>query len=414
VRVHRIGSAVIEHLRTKLLGRSAFNIDASPGKQQAEVRAEAESTGIRVALKRLAKVVHDATWKKVYWPDYAVLWRPAALKRAKQLIAECNYDALVTIAPPFTGHLIGLGLKRKFPSIRWIADSGDPFCFAEFSTMNSEWLYGRLNKYTEGKVFRHAEGLSVTTEETARIYAELFPFSEGKIHVIPPLLNPDCPGVSRNGHEMPEDRVIRLVYVGNFHHRLREPTTYISSIEEAIAYRAELADCIELHFLGDSALVLECLEKYPSVKKLCRFHGRSSRQAVMEALDAADIFVNIGNSTSYQLPSKVIEYASFGKPILNFTSSAQDSSAAFLSGYPLVENIQWENREKDGRAVAEFLVGEADRRMESAEIDKFIAPYRVDSIAGQYLSLLKRHSVNGGDQRWSDTQQTSPPGKKRA
>jgi glycosyltransferase involved in cell wall biosynthesis len=263
-------------------------------------------------------------------------------------------------------------------------------------------------------VFKHADGLSVTTEETARIYAELFSFSEGKIHVIPPLLNPDCPGLSRSGLGMPGDPVIRLVYVGNFHHRLREPTTYISTIEEAIAYRAELAGRVELHFLGDSALVLECLEKFPSVKKLCRFHGRSSRQAVMEALDAADIFVNVGNSTSYQLPSKVIEYASFGKPILNFSSSAQDSSAAFLSGYPLLENIQGENRDKDGRAVAEFLMGEAGRRMETAEIEKFIAPYRVDSIAGQYLSLLKGPSVNGGGQRWSATQQTSSPGKKRA
>jgi glycosyltransferase involved in cell wall biosynthesis len=317
-------------------------------------------------------MLHDATWKKVYWPDYAALWYPAALKRAKQLIAEHDFDALVTIAPPFTGHLIGLRLKRKFPSIRWIADSGDPFCFAEFSTMNSEWLYGRLNKYAEGKVFRSADGLSVTTEETARIYADLFPFSEDKIRVIPPLLNPDCPGPSSTNHGIPEDSVIRLGYVGNFHRRLREPAIYIRTIEKAIEYRRELADRIELHFLGDAALVLDCLEKHPSIKRLCRFHGRSPRKAVMEALDAADVFVNIGNATSYQLPSKVIEYACFGKPILNFSSSAQDSSAAFLSGYPLLQNVQGEDCETDGRVVAEFLEVMAGRRMEKAEIDKLI------------------------------------------
>ena len=180
------------------------------------------------------------------------------------------------------------------------------------------------------------ETLSVTTEETARIYADLFPFSEDKIRVIPALLNPDCPGPSSTGHGMPDGSVIRLVYVGNFHRRLREPTIYIRTIEKAIAHRRELAERIELHFLGDSALVLDCLEKHPSIKRLCRFHGRSPRKAVMEALDAADVFVNIGNATSYQLPSKVIEYACFGKPILNFSSSAASNAAitAFLGERP--------------------------------------------------------------------------------
>ncbi len=132
----------------------------------------------------------------------------------------------------------------------------------------------------------------------------------------------------------------------------------------------------------------------------------------MEALDAATVFVNIGNATSYQLPSKVIEYACFGKPILNFSSSAQDSSAAFLSGYPLLQNIQGKDCETDGRAVAEFLEVMAGRRMEKAEIDKLIRPYTVDSIAGQYLSLLKGRSLDEGDEPWTVTQQTSLPGKK--
>jgi glycosyltransferase involved in cell wall biosynthesis len=403
---------IVEHLRVKLLGRTAFNIDTSTGKQPAVINNRKKRSGIHATLYRLVKVLHDATWKKVYWPDYAVLWYPAALKRAKQLLAEHDYDALVTIAPPFTGHLIGLRLKRKFPSIRWIADSGDPFCFAEFSTMNTERLYGRLNKYAEGRVFRYADGLSVTTEETARIYADLFPLSEDKIRVIPLLLNPDCPGPTSAGHAMPEDSVIRLVYVGNFHRRLREPTIYIRTIEKAIAYRRELAERIELHFLGDAVLVLDCLEEYPSIKRLCRFHGRSSREVVMEALDATDVFVNIGNATSYQLPSKVIEYACFGKPILNFSSSALDSSAAFLSGYPLLQNVQGEGCETDGRVVAEFLEVMAGRRMKKAEIDEFIRPYTVNSIAGQYLSLLKGHSLHERDEQRVAIQQTSYPGKK--
>ena len=132
----------------------------------------------------------------------------------------------------------------------------------------------------------------------------------------------------------------------------------------------------------------------------------------MEALDAAAVFVNIGNATNYQLPSKVIEYACFGKPILNFSSAAQDSSAAFLSGYPLLQNVQGEDCETDGRVVAEFLEVMAGRRMEKAAIDELIDPYTVDSIAGQYVSLLKGRSLDDGDERWVAIQQTRHPGKK--
>lgn len=393
VRVHRIGSAFIERLRTKLLGRTAFNMDTPQVPQKTAAGEKTGNTAIATGAKRLAKVIHDATWKKVYWPDYAVLWYPKTFKYAKALAAESRHDALITIAPPFTGHLIGLGLKKRFPSIRWIADSGDPFCFAEFSTMNTELLYARLNRYAEGRVFTSADGLSVTTEETARIYAGLFPFAEERINVIPPLVNPDCLGSSRTKKGVHDDRKIRLVYIGNFHRRLREPEVYIRTIERAISYSAELAGRIEMHFLGDAALVEESLEESPSVKNLCRFHGRSSRKAVLDALQAANVFVNIGNATHYQLPSKVIEYACFGKPILNFSSSTKDSSAAFLSTYPLLKSIQGKASDTDGRKVAEFLLARSHERMQQAEIDEFIRPYTVENIARRYLCLLQDASL---------------------
>ncbi len=407
VRVHRIGSAAIETLRSKLLGRTAFNIDSGPEKRNANPENTANRPVVAGAAKKLAKSIHDITWKKLYWPDYAVLWYRGALKQAKQLVAEGKHDAFVTIAPPFTGHLVGLALKKNFTGIRWIADSGDPFSFAEFSTMNSEILYARLNKYAEGRVCAMADGLCVTTQETAKIYAELFPVCRGKIEVIPPLLNPDCFRYACNRRETRKDGRIRLLYVGNFHRRLREPATYIHTIDRAITCRPALADRLELHFLGDAGLVAESLKAYPSVGDLCTFHGRASRNSVMEAMQQADVFVNIGNATSYQLPSKVIEYASFGKPILNFSSTARDSSAAFLSEYPLFLTVHGEACEQDGRTVAAFLEKNAYRRMTDEEVGAFVRPYTVDRIAGQYLSLMDDRAPNGHEKQASATPETT-------
>ena len=61
VRIHRIGSAVIEHLRRKFLGRTAFNIDTSQGQPPADMGNKGKSSGLRSELKRFAKLVHDVT-----------------------------------------------------------------------------------------------------------------------------------------------------------------------------------------------------------------------------------------------------------------------------------------------------------------------------------------------------------------
>lgn len=389
VEVHRVGSALLERVRSLLLGRPAFNIDGSRQETKSRAASRAGTHARKGRLSRVMKLTHDLTWKKVYWPDFAVLWYRAASKHAATLLSERQYDALVTIAPPFTGHLVGLSLKRGFPGIRWIADSGDPFCFAEFSTMNSEFLYKRLNRYAERRVFETADGLSVTTPETARIYSELFSMPQEGITVIPPVLNPEFLRIPNGRSQSRREGKIRLVYAGYFFPRLREPDSYLEAIDKAITFRPELEQRIELDFLGDAALVEKSLEKHPRIEKLCRLHGRCPRAMVLKAMDEADVLVNIGNATSFQLPSKVIEYASLGKCILNFSSQARDSSAEFLATYPLLMNVEGRCTERKAEDIADFLLLAPGRSMTRTQIDEFISPYTVERVADQYLSLIE-------------------------
>ena len=90
-------------------------------------------------LKRL----HDATWKRVYWPDFASLWSIPAFREARRLMRE-GCDALVTVSHPFTPHLVGLALKRASPAVPWVADMGDPFCLLEDASLNNLALYRSL------------------------------------------------------------------------------------------------------------------------------------------------------------------------------------------------------------------------------------------------------------------------------
>ena len=53
----------------------------------------------------------------------------------------------------------------------------------------------------------------------------------------------------------------------------------------------------------------------------------------------ADVLINIGDNIPYQLPSKVVEYASTGKPILNIMENETDNSIKYFNNYPIILNI---------------------------------------------------------------------------
>ena len=45
----------------------------------------------------------------------------------RHLIQEEDIKYIITTGPPHSMHLIGLGLKERLPSLKWIADFRDPW-----------------------------------------------------------------------------------------------------------------------------------------------------------------------------------------------------------------------------------------------------------------------------------------------
>jgi hypothetical protein len=104
-----------------------------------------------------------------------------------------------------------------------------------------------------------------------------------------------------------------------------------------------LGDKLEMHFFGN---INDCTDSFELYKDLLNkkifLHGLVNHDIALQAMNEADFLINIGNNTSYQLPSKVVEYASTGKPIINIVKSDKDSTINFFKKYPaslcLVEN----------------------------------------------------------------------------
>lgn len=374
VHIHRVGSGLIGRMRRKI---GTEKVTQAP-----------ESGSLRETLTALIKKTSKYAWRRLYWPDHACLWYWPAIGKARKLQAANDYDVMYSSSIPFTGHLVALGIKNKYPDLRWIVDIGDPFCFSDGVTVNNFALYGKLNIRYEKKVLLLADAVTVTTGATRERYGEIFPFAASKISIIPPLLSMAPAAGADAPRAFPQDNKIRLVFLGTLYRAIRSPENLLRLFSKLLEER-ELAERLELHFYGDIGSCQDCFEPYSDFMGRNIFiHGLVDRKVAAEAMKDADILVNIGNDTAYQLPSKVVEYLAAMKPILNFAKTDQDSSIVFFRHY---DGIMWIAGditicEQDRfQAIVNFI--RYPQKVDVNAREQQLNIFRIDQIAKTYRSL---------------------------
>lgn len=300
------------------------------GLQETQATAAPLPRGALAGLKAQLREPMRQLWRLLRWPDYAMGWVIPAVRAVRRLLRAGRYDWVITVSHPFTGHWVGMLALKGQAGPRWLVDIGDPFHLMPDPAPNNRALYGRLNGWLEGRLLARADAVSVTTVTTRELYAAHCPAAAGKIRVIPPLLSlPHLtePVIPRS------DGVIRLVFAGTLYRNLRSPKFLIACLEALIAAVPALP--LELHFYGavnDCGPDLQaCSAK---AKARIHIHGLVARELAARAMAEADVLVNIGNKSESQLASKVVEYMTSGRPILNLTSIDLDTSREALGDYP--------------------------------------------------------------------------------
>lgn len=311
VTVHRVAGGVLG----KHGPRPAASL-ATPAKGGTRIRA-------------WGKDIARAVWRRVYWPDYSCGWVFPAAHMARQLQKRHGFDWVISTSHPFSGHLVCLLAGVAGSESQWLVDIGDPYSLQIDPAPYNRSIYQWLSTWVERRVLENADQVSVTTESTADLYRRHFRAVEGNISVIGPLLS--LPEIA---YVRPEaDGVVRIVFVGTLYRHLRSPVPAMQHFE-ALA-RAYPEQRYELHFYGAVNDCGDILAEYAArMPGVVMVHGLVPRATVAEAMAAADALLNIGNHSTAQLGSKVIEYVAMGRPIINFVSIDDDASLNILRSHP--------------------------------------------------------------------------------
>lgn len=334
--------------------------------------------------KSIVRTIYDLTWTNFYFPDFAFLWQKPAYKMAKKLIAEKNIHNVITVSWPFSGHVVGYKLKKKY-NINWIADTIDPFYLS--SAVNNASLYKKINKLYENKILSKANTISLLTDKLKKKYSEIYPSLRDKITVNYNVFVPYS--IPENQKSIEKNSTV-LVFVGTLSPITRSPESLLSIFDGLVKLNMDTDKNLELHLYGNLESCANDFIKYDYlIGKNLFLHNFTSREKITRILQNADAVVNIGNKNAFQEPSKIVEYVFLKKKILNICSIFDDTSKEMLVNYPLHLNLfpQDCNSNEVLLKTLSFINNSID--LQNVSIDTIIDKYLLSNVEKKYFELLK-------------------------
>ena len=242
-------------------------------------------------------------------------WVPHAAAAATRLIGSHPVEAIVSTSPPLAAHFAALWLSTKY-RLPWIADFQDPVF--DNPGRGRKWIYP-YDAIIERILFGRADRVAANTDTVAAAWSERYPHWSSKISI---LWNCFDPREEIGPAPLPTRPYRVLAHVGDLYGG-RHPCQLLASLErlgiDASAVRVRLVGRIDEDVWIEHGRQLERMR----ATGLLEFENmRVSREEAAREAAEADCLVLLDlneEPTSFQVPSKLVNYLRIGRPILAYT-----------------------------------------------------------------------------------------------
>jgi len=312
-------------------------------------------------------------------------WERLAALEAGRRLRRTDFDVMLTFAQPWSDHRIGLRIRRRRP-IPWVAHFSDPWVDNPFLTERERQRLPEQRRQEEA-VIRLADAVVFTTDYTRELVMRKYPAAwREKTFVVPHAFDPD---LAASVPKAASGARLRLVYTGNFYGG-RTPVPLLEALAELNRSRP-LREEIEVLLVGagnDSYAgiaaewgltgIVEFQPPAPFFESL-RLAAQASVLLIIDAPSAeASVF----------LPSKLIDYLMFEKPILGITP-LRGASAELLTelGCPVVAP-------EDAAGIRGALTGlleswKAGKLEVSPAFRSVAARFEIRQVSRQFEAILR-------------------------
>ena len=285
--------------------------------------SESQSAGVITNKKSLKNKVLNWVRGNVFIPDPKIYWVKPSVKVLLKKIKEEGIEHIVTTGPPHSMHLIGLGLKKAIPNLKWIADFRDPWSeldlLDEFNLSSSST---KKHKDLEKEVLQTAD-VALTVSETW--VEDLKRLAGSRVELI------------TNGYDAADfelkpktnDKFI-IGHYGLLNH-LRNPKNLWKTLNDLCSEDSEFDNKLEIHFSGNIDIeVLTEISDFPKLKEKIKNLGYLSHAEVLKQYNEASLLLLLlfnSKSGVGNYPGKIFEYFAAQKPILSFGPEGSDTQS---------------------------------------------------------------------------------------
>ena len=245
-------------------------------------------------------------------PDPRRFWIKPSVRYLTYYLQNNNIDAVITTGPPHSMHMIGLGLKKNFPNLKWIADFRDPWTNIDFyKDLNLSYISDKIHHNLEKKIIQQADSIVVVSNGMKEEYE---------------LLKPKQIQVISNGYDESDvqstkqelDKKFTISHIGTLN-AARNPVTVWKVLSNICVENLEFKSDLLIQLIGKVDFsVLKDIKHLNLNENLDKIDYLPHYEAIARQQSSQVLMLLINNSGNAKgiLTGKFYEYLAAKRPIL--------------------------------------------------------------------------------------------------
>jgi len=248
----------------------------------------------------------------LFIPDARVGWYFPAIKSGKKFLLKEKVDAIVSVGPPHTTHLIGKKLSSIIQT-PFIPVFIDPWVdISYYRNFNRSRVTLAIDNHLEKSVLKNAASVVFVTETMKKDYEKKYPFIKKKSNVLywgyseedfclPPKPLPKEGGI--------EEVILHAGNIFDF----QNPKNFWSTVKNEIDHGRKL----KLVFIGTVAPEIKQSITNAGLESFTEYRGFLPYKEMLNEIMKADYLLVCATEPRH-VPGKLFEYLRAGKPIIAF------------------------------------------------------------------------------------------------
>ncbi|MCH8032867.1 MAG: glycosyltransferase [Bacteroidetes bacterium] len=252
----------------------------------------------------------------LFIPDARVGWYFPAVKAARKLIKDEKFDAIISVGPPHSTHLIGKKISKRFniPHVPVFIDPWVDIIYYKDFKRNKITL--SIDNHLEKTVLQNAKAIVFVTKTMQNDYINKYNFIEGKSNLLYWGYNEEDFERIIVKKEQKDEKV--LLHAGNIF-SFQNPTNLWKQIKKEI----ERGNKIRIKFIGTVDPEIKNSITEEELNEITEYCGFLPYIEMLKNISEAD-FLLVCASEPRHVPGKLFEYLRTGNPIIAFGNNNEE------------------------------------------------------------------------------------------